>query len=192
MSARIITLCVLIIAALGIFGTNTLIKTIHTQNVQISGIKADIKQAEIAKNNLTKIKSTIASRESDIKLMEIALPADASIPEVLVMLESIYQAEGFTPSSVSLSTSQENTAEVPTAISGQSSYQQLFNIFAKITSNIRPVQIKNFTASGTEDDRISSSFTLTFPFATASSESTLPSSTPSQSASTTTEGVTNE
>jgi len=178
MNIRIVLICIITIILVYFVGTKTLITSIHSQNDQKTVLNRDIQATTKAIENLNLIKTQIDQNAQDVKLMNIALPADESIPELLVMLESLYQTQGYSVSSISLGTTGANLAEVPTSISGNSTFEQLFIIFNAIQNNIRPAIVKSFTASGVEDAQtgaiqISSSFSLSFPFTSSSSETSI-------------------
>lgn len=180
MNARVILLCFLITVVVGLFGTRTLVQTIHDQNVQKAQIKRDITEADAGIKKLQTFKTQLDQRKEDVKVIELALPPSEGIPEVLVMLENLYQAQGFTVTSLSVNTQADNTASIPTTISGNSSFDQLFGIFSNVQQNIRPVQVKNFSATGAEGGKVSASFSLGFPFAKSETKAT-PSETPTAS-----------
>lgn len=177
MNIKVVLVCILTTVLVYFVGTRTLVNTVQAQNNKKAELKRDIAATETAVSNLNKIKLDLDQNKADVELINTALPSDEGIPELLVMLESLYQTKGFKVTSISLGTSGTNTAEIPTSIAGTSNFEELFNIFNAIQTNIRPAVVKNFSANGTTDDAsgsttISSSFSLSFPFTNNSSDST--------------------
>ncbi len=171
MNIRVILICFVVCVLVYFIGTKSLIGKIQTQNNKKEEFTRDIKATKEAIDSLNKINTLLQQKAEDVKTITLALPSDEGIPELLVMLEALYQTQGFKVTSISLGSSASNIAEVPTSITGNSSFDQLFNIFYAIQNNIRPARVKSFTASGSTDNKgitsVSSSFSLSFPYASS-------------------------
>ncbi len=157
-------ICVVAILAFGYFVTYPVLTSIN-QNTLANKAKAqEVTDAQTKLNNLNSLKSEFAKYQEQVKLLSVAAPSTAEMPEILTQLNTIAAKSGMVLGSVQPTTAQ-NSGAVSVNVSASGNFGACQSFLSNLEKNVRIVTVKsmNLTSSSAgESDLITANFSLDF------------------------------
>lgn len=148
-------LLVLLAIILIIWVLRPMLNTFKSSALNTAIKKQQLKDLNGRIEDLNALKGEFRQASRDIEIVSQALPSGPNIPEVISMLEGIAAKSG-----VSLANMQpeetQGGAEVIFQVTFSGSFEQMNNFFSNLEKNIRPLNIKTLTVSGSAQDNSSS------------------------------------
>lgn len=171
---------IMILAALGV-GVGLVmpqIGSVHTLSVEADANRQyrDLKEQRLTA--LTNLKSVFAGQPDQIAKIMTSLPQEPQIPEVLASIEAMAKETGVNFSSI---TPQNDThgKRVNVTISGDGDLNTIERFIDALRQNKRPISVTTVNLSRRDDNRLSYSLGVYFPYIpTSAGQATGGTSTP--------------
>jgi len=123
-------------------------------------------ELELGKKKVASIREAIklmAQAKNDIEKLNIAIPSNPNAEEALVQLQEIASKSGSVIIDSSVGDSNQSTQKIGLTLNGE--YSQILDFLSKLKSNMRPVEISNYSMVSNEDESIiTASFNLEYPY----------------------------
>lgn len=162
-SALTIFVVLILSLLLTIFLTWPKIKELKDKSTEMEALKAEKLELDAKISALEDAKSQIAAAKKSIETLDLAIPPDDGMPEILVSLENMVSRAGLSLNQLTPISQGEETAssETKITVSSTGSFQNIISLYQLFEKNIRPIKFNSvsLTTSGDKGD-VSSTFEL--------------------------------
>lgn len=139
-----VLICLAVIVLVGFLLEKPQLLSLKEKNAQILARQQEISASQQKLSDLRTAASQLKAAEKELELLNLALPSDVGIPEVLVSVEAMVSRAGLTVNSITpASEGEKTTGEVPVSVSASGSFAQLVSFTQILEKNLRPVKIKS-------------------------------------------------
>lgn len=142
-------LIVVIIIGLGYLVIQPLITTLKDLNTKIAARSEQITQMESKISNLKYLKGEFAKATADLDLLNIAIPKDSQMPEILMQLAQIAGKSGVQITSINPKSGEGENLSINT----QGDFASISSFIENLEKNLRPITIRaiSFTSSKNQE-----------------------------------------
>lgn len=167
-------LAVIVAIGLGYLVINPKIAELRSLNNQISAKNLDITAMQEKINNLTILKQKFSESPGDVELLNLAVPKDSQIPEIIEEVTAMAGKSGLEVNAINPVVQQTSSGETEVSISVNGDYISFVNFSENLEKNIRPVTFKsvNIASQVQASGSIKLNATITLGFLTYQNKST--------------------
>lgn len=160
-NSLIISLLVIISIMAGYFLLWPFSNQLKEGNIVFAAKEEELKLKKQKLDDLRTLSENFVKAEEDLRILELSMPKEEQIPEILVQIEAMVGEAGLTIGDVNPKKNEkEKKVEVTLSVGGE--YANIINLMGLLQENIRPVSISEINLSKGEKAEENANQSLTF------------------------------
>lgn len=168
-NSLIIALLVILSVMAGYFLLWPFSNQLKEDNIALAAKEEELKLKKQKLDDLRELSQNFIQAEENLKSLELAMPEEDQIPEVIVQIEAVVGEAGLAIGDLNPKKNEkEGVVEVILSVDGE--YGNIINLIGLLQENIRPVLISEINLSKGEKDEegggtgLTFSLTVSFPY----------------------------
>lgn len=158
----VIILAIVISFGIAYFGLKPALISYHDARVAVGARGEEINNLTDRKTALVQLGGLLKKYDSQIKLLNLAVPPEPQYPELLAQLAAMAEESGLTLTSLQPQSSDlTNTASVPVNLTVRGSFPNMVGFAGKIETNLRPATVLSISLVGNGDPDSTKQLTAT-------------------------------
>lgn len=168
-NSLIISLLVIISIMAGYFLLWPFSNQLKEGNIAFAAKEEELKLKKQKLDDLRALSENFVKAEEDLRILELSMPKEEQIPEILVQIEAMVGEAGLKIGDLNPKKN-EKEGKVDVILSVEGEYVNIINLIGLLQENIRPVSIREINLSkgeGTEENAnqaFTFSLTASFPY----------------------------